>query len=316
MNIKKSLTENLGVKLIAFVVAVFIWFNASGQQEVVRVRTVPIVVENLPDSLTITSPLPSEAEISVRGTKRQQLTMGFKRVLMVIDLGGAEPGRQRVTPTSGSIRLPTGMDRRQVSVLSPGQIDIIIEPIVVRRVDVDLVTTGAVPDNVVLLDGTLKVDPATVRIRGASSYVEGVGSVSTQPLDLSRVRSSIDREIPLVYDPARFDCTPEQVTVTAVVNERGQRVLANVPPTVLVDSDDFVARVSPSAVSLTLEGAVSVLDTLSSGDVSVLLNLSGRRPDRYRLVPEVILPPGVTLGGISSDTLTVEIRRASESGSP
>jgi YbbR domain-containing protein len=146
--------------------------------------------------------------------------------------------------------------------------------------------------------------------------VEQVSSVSTEALDLARLRSSIDRDIPLVYDRERFECTPDRVTVIARVNPKGQRVLANVPPTVLVDSDDFVARVSPSAVSLTLEGAATVLDTLSSGDVSVLLNLSGRAPARYRLAPEVILPSGVSLAGISAETLTVQIRRASESGTP
>jgi hypothetical protein len=67
--------------------------------------------------------------------------------------------------------------------------------------------------------------------------------------------------------------------------------------------------VFPRTVSLTLEGAAAVLDTLSSGDVSVLLDLSGRAPDRYRIAPEIILPPGVTLAGISADTLTVQISR-------
>lgn len=312
MKIKQILTENLGVKLIAFVVALVIWFNASGLQEVSRSRSIPLVIENLSDSLTITSRLPSQVEINVRGTKRQLLTMGFKRVQLVLDLTGAEPGRQRVSLTSSQIRLPGGIDRRQVSVLSPGYVDLALQQVVEKRVAVNVATTGSVPDAYVLMGGSLKVDPPSVVLRGAQSWVAQITTVQTEPLDLGRVKSSIDREVPLVFDHGRFSCDPDRVTVTATVYERGQRVLANVPPTVLVDSDDYLARVFPGTVSLTLEGAVPVLDTLSSGDVSVLLNLSGREPARYRLAPEVILPAGVTLAGMSVDTLTVQISRGGD----
>jgi YbbR domain-containing protein len=120
-----------------------------------------------------------------------------------------------------------------------------------------------------------------------------------------------------VFDRKRLSCVPDRVHIAATVEPRTQRVLANVPPTLLVDSEDYEARVVPATLSLTLEGAASVVDTLSSGDVSVLLNLSGRGPDRYRMAPEVILPDGVTMVGISADSLTVVISRAADdSGTP
>lgn len=316
MNIKQVLTENLGVKLIAVVVALFIWFNASGQQEVGRVRTIPLVVENLPDSLTITSDVPSHAEISLRGTKRALLTMGFKRVYLAVDMTGSESGRQRVALTSNHVRLPGGIDRRQVTVVSPSSVDFVVEPLVSRAVEVTLATTGAVPDGHVLMGGTISIEPPRTIVRGAASRIERIRSVPTQQIDLSRIRAPIDRVVELAYDRNLYRCEPDRVRVTAVVSARGQRVLANVPPTVLVDSDDYVARVYPGTVSLTLEGAVPVLDTLSSGDVSVLLDLSGRRPDRYRMAPEVMLPPGVVLAGMSVDTLTVEISQGTSGGAP
>jgi YbbR domain-containing protein len=316
MKIKQVLTENLGVKLIAVVVAVFIWFNASGQQEVARVRTIPLVVENLPDSLTITSPIPSHVEINVRATKRALITMGFKRVNLSVDLTGSQPGRQRVALTSNHVGLPGGIDRRQITIMSPRSLDFEMESLVTKTVEVSLTTTGAVPDGLVLMGETIAITPSSTTVRGAASRIERVQAIPTQQLDLSRVRSSVDREVELDYDRDLYTCEPDRVRVTAVVSERGQRVLANIPPTVLVDSDDYVARVIPGTVSLTLEGAVPVLDTLSSGDVSVLLNLSGREPNRYRMAPEVMLPPGVILAGMSVDTLTVEISRGGRVGTP
>jgi YbbR domain-containing protein len=100
------------------------------------------------------------------------------------------------------------------------------------------------------------------------------------------------------------------VTVTLRVSPRVERVLANVPPTVLLDSDDVDAAVEPEAVSLTLQGPASVLDTLSSGDVSVLVAVSGNEPASWRVAPDVILPAGVRLLDISVDTLDVRLYRA------
>jgi hypothetical protein len=97
--------------------------------------------------------------------------------------------------------------------------------------------------------------------------------------------------------------------VTVRVSARAERILANVPPTVLLDSEDMDADIEPDAVSLTLEGPASVVDTLSSGDVSVLVAVAGREPATYRIVPDVILPPGVRLTEISVDTLDVRVFR-------
>ena len=126
---------------------------------------------------------------------------------------------------------------------------------------------------------------------------------------MERVKSSEPRSVPRDVDPMLISCEPPAVSVPTRVAEKGQRVLSNVPPTVLVDSDDMDAVVLPGTVSITVEGPSSQVDTLSSGDVSVLLNLAGRRPAQYVLRPEVILPSGVELVGISVDSLTVRLSK-------
>jgi YbbR domain-containing protein len=307
MGLKNTLTENLGVKLIAIFVALFIWFNASGHKEVVWLKMIPISLENLPDSLVVTSNVPAEVEVSIMGNKRQLMLMGFKRLNLSVDLSQAVPGRQRVSLNPRQIQLPTGFDYRNVRVHEPMSIDLLLERLVSRRVKVTLSTAGAIPEDFVLLDGSLSITPSWVSISGPSSAVQHVNSVTTEALDLSRIRESFDRDIPIAIEDKRFQCDPEQVTVSVRVDERGERVLANVPPTVLIDSDDFAVTIIPNTVALTLTGPRAVLDTLRSGDVSVLLNLGGLGEARYRMAPEIILPPGVELSHTSVDSLTVDI---------
>jgi YbbR domain-containing protein len=307
MNLKKSLTENLGVKIIALVVAMFIWFNASGQKEVVWLKMIPITLENVPDSLVVSGNLPAEAEISITGTKRQLILTGFKRISLAINLAGAVPGRQRVSLSSRNIQLPGGIDRHDIRILEPAAVDLNLERLVTRRVQITIATIGTIPEGFMLLDGAFSITPSWTSVKGAASLVERVETVPTEPLDLSKIKESVEKDIALDFDRNRFECQPDRVKLSVRVSEKGTRILANVPPTVLVDSEDYDARVFPGTVSLTLEGPSALLDTLSSGDVSVLLNLSGKDEARYKLAPEIILPPGVTLAEVSVDSLIVDI---------
>jgi len=251
--------------------------------------------------------VPTEVEIRVSGTRRQLLTLGFKRVDVVVDLTGARPGRQRISLSSNNVRIPSGIDRRNITVISPTLVDLALERVVTRRVQPALTTLGVVTSNLVMMDDGLTIAPSWITIRGPESTVDRIRTIPTRPLDLTRIRESGDRELLLDFDETLIECDPDRVTVTVQVGDKGQRVLVNVPPTVLVDSDDIDAVVLPNAVSLTLEGPVSMLDTLSSGDVSVLLNLSGKRLAQYTMAPEVILPPGLELVGMSVDSLIVRL---------
>jgi len=241
MGLKKSLTENLGAKIIAVVVALFIWFNASGQKEVIWLKMVPITLDNIPDSLIITGNIPQQAEISITGNKRQLMLMGFKRLALGIDLSQATPGRQRVSLSPRQIQLPSGIDRRNVRILEPLSIDLQLELLVTRRVPVTLSTAGTLPDDLIL-EGSFSITPSWVSITGPASVAQNIRSMATEALDQSKIKSSFERELPIVIGARQLECEPDRVTVSVRVNEKGQRVLSNVPPTVLVDSEDVVAE--------------------------------------------------------------------------
>ncbi len=307
MKIARLVTDNFGAKVLAVMVAVLVWFNASGQEEVSRVRTVPLILEGLPDSLALAAPVPVTADVRVTATRRQLLALGFQRVAVVADLSGFEAGRRRLPLSGDHVRGTGDLAPGRVEVVTPAVLDVSLEPLVSRRLQVSLATTGAFPANVLLEDAGLTIEPAWVTVRGPASIIERVQHVTTESLQLARVRETTTRELELECDPRAFACEPDRVTVTLRVSARAERVLANIPPTILLDSDDVDAEVEPDAVSLTLEGPASVLDTLSSGDVSVLVAVSGRGPASVRVAPDVILPPGVRLTEISADTLEVRV---------
>jgi YbbR domain-containing protein len=310
MRIARAITHNPGAKLLALVVALLVWFNASGQEQVVRTRNAPLVFQGLADSLAIATPVPETAGVRVAASRRKLVTVGFRRVSVVADLTGFGPGRHRISFGADAVHGLGAFEPGSVTVVTPEHLDLEIEPMTIRRVQVSLATKGELPENVVLMENGVLIEPAWVTVRGPASMLERVQHVSTRALDLSKVHDTLERDIALDVDRQIFSCEPPRVNLTLRVSARGERVLANVPPTVLLDSDAMEVEIIPNAVSLTLEGPTAVLDTLSSGDVSVLVSLGGRSPATYRLAPEVILPPGVTLTATSADTLEVRVYQA------
>lgn len=309
MKLARVVTHNFGAKVLAVIVALLVWFNASGQEEVVRVRTATLVLDSLPDSLVVANAVPASAQVRITASRRRVVTLGFRKLEVAIDLAGLGAGRQRVPLTGQHVRGVGELPPGSIQVTSPSIVEIDLEPLATRRVQVSLATEGVLPSNVVLLEGGITITPAWITVRGPASALERIQHVTTEPVDLARVRDSDTRSVALDCNAPSVVCDPMRVDVTLSVSTRGERVLANVPPTVLLDSPDIDAEVTPATVSLTLEGPSAVLDTLSSGDVTVLIELSGRKPATYRLSPSVILPPGVVLARISEDTLAVRVFR-------
>lgn len=307
MNVARIITHNIGAKILALVVAVLVWFNASGQEEVVSVRTASLVVGGIADTLALASPVPASANVRIAATRRQMVALGFQRLVVEADLSGFGPGRQRVPLTGGDVRGVGGLDPGRVQVIAPAVLDLQLEPVASRRLQVSLATTGSLPQNIMLLDAGVIIDPAWVTVRGPVSRVDRVQHVSTMPVDLSRIKESATRDVDLQCEGGGLVCDPDRVAVSFRVSPRAERVLPNVPPTVLLDSEDLEAAVAPTTVSLTLQGPMAVLDTLSSGDVSVLLTVTGRAPSVHRIAAEVILPPGVRLEAMSADSFDVHV---------
>ena len=309
-----AIVSNAGVKLLALLVAIVIWFNAIGQQEDEQTFVVPLQFVGLSDTLTVTGRVPTDVQIAVTGTRRDLLLLEFKKMAVSLNMSRAEPGRYTQRLSVSDVVLPPEVEPRKVRIISPLLVDVRLETLLAKRARVAVALTGSLPGNQVL-SMVPEATPPWVMVTGPRSVVARMDKVMTQPIDLSKVRESGEREVEIDLSIPAVDCEPRRVKVGLFVSERGRRVLANIPPTVLVDDEGVIAEVVPNAVSLTLEGPKALLDTLTSRDVSVLVDVSGKAPGRYWFAPEVIVPNGVEKFIMDVDSVRVIIRRAAGHGS-
>jgi YbbR domain-containing protein len=310
----RGLLDNIGVKLIALVVAMVIWFNASGQQEIKRDYQAALKFVNVPDTLMVTGRVPTDVELSVSGTRRQLLFLGFRKMSVRVNLARATPGRFSQRLAVSDVELPAGIEPGDVRITSPLAVDINLERVISKRMRVSVILSGSLPNNF-MLSRVPEAKPAWVVVTGPESAVTPLEKLPTKSIDLTKIRESAERDVALDYDSRTLQCEPDHVVVSVLVSTRGSRVLANVPPTVLIDDKKLSAEVFPKTVTLTLEGPQALLDTLSSGDVSILVDLSGKPPGRYSLAPEIIVPNGVERYVMDVDSLHIVVSKPPEPGS-
>ena len=253
-SVARGAIANIGVKLIALIVALVVWFNASGQQEVKRNYVASLSFVNLPDTLTMTGNVPEQVQINITGTRRELLFLRFRRLPMIVNLARATPGRTTQRTTVADVILPPGIEPGDIRIVSPLTLDLNVERLISKRLPVAVNLTGTL-DPELLLNQAPVARPYWATVRGPESAVTPLERMQTESVDLSRIGESVTREVELAYDDALLECRPEKVTISIAVSPRATRVLANVPPTVLMDARNFQAEVSPKTVSLTIEGA-------------------------------------------------------------
>jgi YbbR domain-containing protein len=307
-SVGRGIFANMGVKLFALVVAVVIWFSAISEQEDERNFIVPLEMANLADTLTVTGRVPDNVEISVRASRRDLLLMEFRKVAVSLNMHRAEPGRFTQRLSVSDVVFPTGIEPFRVRIVSPLMVDVTVEKLATRRSRVAVTLSGALPNDQ-LLSAVPEAEPDWVLVTGPQSIVGRLDKVPTKSIDLSRVKESGDRDVEL-DTPKSVASEPEKVKVGIYVSERGARVLTNIPPTVLVDEQSLTVEVVPKTLTLTLEGPKALLDTLSSKDVSILLDLSGKEPGRYSLAPEVIVPNGIVKYSLDTDSVRIFVTRS------
>ena len=289
----RALVRNPGAKIISLVFAVFLWLHVTAQQGEDQSFRVPLMLTGIPDSLTIIHDVPQSIEVTVRGPRSSLLKLRlFGRSKATIDLSMARKGIVNIPLSAGVLNLPDDFDPRNVSIDNPKTLVLNFEQVITKLVPVRIAYKGKIPEDIIIM-GSPVVIPARVRVRGAASIVSGINFLTTEEVDIRNRRGKITEETGLTLDGRGISVIPEKILIEMEIRKRATRVLANIPPTLLLDDNEMVVDYFPKVVSLTIEGPEDIIMEIVSDDISVILNITTRKPGDYRLEPEVIVPQGV-----------------------
>jgi YbbR domain-containing protein len=215
---KRYVVHNFSFKLMSLIFATALWFMISRDDRPAELAVrAPIVFQNVPSELEISSESVPEALIRVRGPERVIRQLRSNDVQAVLDLSGSKAEARTFDLTAQQVDHP-----RDVSVVQvvPSQLRLSFDTRLSREVEVHPRVTGnfASGDQIVRIDA----DPPRITISGPRHHVEKIDAAITDPIDASgTLGSAVFTTNAYVADPLVQVAQGTSIRVTVVVEKLG-----------------------------------------------------------------------------------------------
>ena len=171
--LRRIASQNLGLKILALVLAVAAWWFVTGESKVLVSFTVPLEIRNVPKGLTMTNQPAREVEVRLSGPSSLLSGLRPSEISAGVDLTAARAGRQFFTMDDRVVKIPPGI---KVQRIFPSSIEVILD-----RTE-------------------RRVIPVSVRIGGGAAVRRRVAKVEVDPLSVEiEALPEVFTRMPVVY---------------------------------------------------------------------------------------------------------------------
>ena len=179
---RRYVFDNLGLKVVALIVAVLLWWTVGHDAPAEMGMVVPVEFHHMPDNLEISSENVFQVQIRLRGPSRALRELHPDDVHAVIDLEGATPGERTFDLSAKHIHIPRELEVVQIV---PSQFRISFDRNATRTVSVRPRVIGTLVSGYGITEVT--ADPSQITILGPEHRVHNIEAAITDPVDATGV---------------------------------------------------------------------------------------------------------------------------------
>jgi YbbR domain-containing protein len=215
---KRYVLHNLSLKLISLLLATGLWILISPQEQPAEVALrAPVVFQNVPAHLEISSESIPEAQIRVRGPERVIRQLQANEIHAEINLAGVTAEERTFDLTSQQVRHPSDITVVQVV---PSQLHLAFDTRLTREVDIRPRVMGSFSTGEQITK--VAADPAQITITGPRHHVEKIEAATTDPVDATGSRgTAVFMTNVYVPDPLVQVVRPTSIRVMVTVEKPG-----------------------------------------------------------------------------------------------
>jgi len=153
--------------------------------------------------------------------------------------------------------------------------------------------------------------PNTILVDGPDDVLADLIAVTTAPIDVTGVSTSIGRRVGIVDLPEGVTVIdPADGAVDVFVQITQQGIRQTLPAQgVIVDNLDpaYSITLDPALIAVTILASEDDMAGLVATDIEVHVDVAGLGPGTHRIEPQVVLPPNVQWVASDPSTVTVTI---------
>lgn len=318
------MTENLGLKILALVLAIVLWAfvrvtqgRMSTQVLTQMTMQLPLQLQGAPASMVAYGDSVDNVSVTLQGKADVIRSLREGLVRAYVDLSGMAPGSHW---PEVKVIAPGGV---QVVSVQPTSINVKLSPLDTREVPVKIVVSGNAASG--MKPGTPQTSPDKVKVQGPRALVSQVKAVQGQVVLDGQSRAyglNVAGLRPVAIDgsavgagSSRLRLVPKQVAVTIPIETNGRTVGAPVSLQNMKVAPrsgwSYIATVAPQFVTLRLSKGVKPPDFVVTRPVSFG---SPTSPATREVALE--LPRGMAIVGRNTVTISVTPRRSKTSKAP
>ena len=173
------LLNNLGLKVLSVILALFLWAVVVGEQKVEVTINVPLEIGDGPHNMVVVNDPADTLEIHVRGPKTLVSTLTPAEIAVEGLPKNFVEGENLITIRPDMIQVPRGIEVVEVV---PHRVRVVMEAVVEREVEVSPRIEGTPPQGYVVKQVTSI--PSRIRMAGPRSDLRRLTRIYTVPINL------------------------------------------------------------------------------------------------------------------------------------
>ncbi len=211
---RRLVLDNLGLKLLALLMAVLVYLNVYTDRPASMLLTFPLQFTGLPDSLALSGPIPAAVQAEVRGTGKQLIRLRLTEPQVRLSLEGVGPGRFERALTSEDLPL-AGYERLEVErLVGPRTVELELERRARRALPVLVVLDGP---SAARTNARITYEPAAVFVSGPAQAIADLDTVRLAGLHVDGRRDTVRADLGPEALPDWCVMDPATVRVTVAL---------------------------------------------------------------------------------------------------
>ena len=282
---------NVYFKVLAVVLAVFVWFLARKSGEPIQMSFyAPVVFKNVSPSFQVTSD-PPQVNIVVLTNSRDSFNP--QEIQAVLDLNKAQEGTLSYVLTENHILSPVKVE---ITRINPSQITVRLEELIEKSFSIKPRYQGTPKKGYLMRD--IRIIPDTLTMRGPRSVLENLEHVSAHEIELEGLKESVTMRVDLDLPTGNVqiidqdvDFYSAEITIDSLPIKKR---FSEVP--VFLRNMDYVSVINPSTFNVFVEGPEDLIQELNMDKLYGEIDLSTFEPGEYpKVTPKVVKPDGITV---------------------
>lgn len=185
ISLRQRLLRNLVPKVVTLVIVFSSWLALTAREGGLQTVNAQVKFRNLPENLALQTGAPEEVEVQLKVLSNLFASSKKLDVAAELDLAKIREGTNSLQLDSKAFQLPLGVSVVRVN---PATLKVVAEKKVYRELPLSLRKTGRLPVGVRLR--SVQLEPMRITVEGPESEISRLGSIETEPLDLSSIHKS------------------------------------------------------------------------------------------------------------------------------